>query len=507
MLERTRMLPLITGAAFLPVFFLPFTPEDPFLVPKGVFVSFLACISFFLLFYPSRSQLSSPSGDLILSSFIFLGCMAVSIPGSSNPHAGISEMMRWVYLIIIFFSATKIAWGSKRLSTLLSLSLAISALVAISALLEYIKIVPFYLYPFDGGRRIFSFFGYPNIMAQYLIIIVLWGLGLTLSSDRKITKGFAIVCTLLSMAALLVTFSRGAILATVTGGLFFAFAYLKAMGLTGAGKIKIAVALALLVTALVIAGTVSDSVTGGKTFEQVADMFQRADSYRFMLWDKTVEIFSLHPVTGTGLGNFQIRWYVYAHNEVLQMLVETGIIGLSGFLIFMAVLSKKIKQYYQGISNRKLKIMRLGVVAGFVATLVQSMFSFNLHSATSSFFFFLGAGILCSEPASQTDLKSTPGTSSAGKKMMAFCIAASISILALGGEYKSLMAHYFYSQALLYGKQNKVSLSLESSLKAVQYQPHIAKYHRLAGNMYWKQGQTETAKDHFQKALELSVYY
>jgi O-antigen ligase len=369
------------------------------------------------------------------------------------------------------------------------------------------KIAPFYLYPFDDGRRIFSFFGYPNIMAQYLIITVLWGLGLTLSSDRKITKGFAIVCTLLSVAALAITFSRGAILATVTGGLFFAFAYIKAMGLTGAGKIKIAAALAVLVTASVIAGMVSDSFTGGKTFEQVADMFQRADSYRFMLWDKTVNIFSSHPVTGTGLGNFQIRWYVYAHNEVLQMLVETGITGLSGFLIFMLVLSKKIKRYSQSIHNGKLKVMRLGVVSGFVATLVQSMFSFNLHSATSSFFFFLGAGILCSDPVSQTDPKSTPGTSSAGKNMIAFCIAVSISIWVLGGEYKRFMAHYFYSQALLYGKQNDVSLSLESSLKAVQYQPHIAKYHRLAANMYWKEGETETAKDHFQKARELSVYY
>jgi O-antigen ligase len=425
-----------------------------------------------------------PSRDLVVSSLVFLGCVAISIPGSSNPHAGISELMRWIYLIIILFSATSRTWNSERLITLLSLSLAISALVAISALLEYMKIVPFYLYPFDGGRRIFSFFGYPNIMAQYLIITVLWGLGLTLSSDRKITKGFALVCTLLSMAALSVTFSRGAILATISGIIFFAFAYRKAAGLTGTGKIKIASVLVLLVTASITGVIVSDSYTGGKTFEQIADMFQRADSYRFQLWGKTISTFSLHPLTGTGLGNFQIKWYVYAHNEVLQMLVETGMAGLGGFLIFMIVLSRKIKRNSGITTDRKLKIMRLGILSGVVATLVQSMFSFNLHSPTSSFFFFLGAGVLCSDPVSQAYHKFTRGTLSAARRVVIFSIALSLSIWALGGEYRRFMAHYFYSQALLHGKENEVSLGLESSLKAVQYQPHTAKYHRLAGNLY-----------------------
>jgi hypothetical protein len=297
MIDRYRVRLLIGGAVSLPLFFLPFTPEDPFLVPKQALLSFLACFALIILLYPVETLLRDSSRALLLSSLFLLVCIAISIPGSSNKYAGLTELIRWSYLLIIFFTAIRIDWGLRRLRNFMKMTILISALVAISALLEYFRLVPFYLYPFRGGRTLYSFFGYPNIMAQYLIVTIFWGIAILVSSETKKIRAIALICTMLSVSALLVTFSRGAIISTIMSGLFFSFLYLKIKSNVNVSAKKIIFIVGFLIIACTTSILLSDSASDGKTLIQIKDMFKRGDSYRIMLWSKSFNAFSLNPIT------------------------------------------------------------------------------------------------------------------------------------------------------------------------------------------------------------------
>jgi tetratricopeptide (TPR) repeat protein len=147
----------------------------------------------------------------------------------------------------------------------------------------------------------------------------------------------------------------------------------------------------------------------------------------------------------------------------------------------------------------------VGIITGIFATLTQSMVSFNLHSAAASFFFFLGAGILCANRL--TDKHREPLTGRIFiKNIFVLLIALSLSLWAMHGEYKRLLSHYYFSQAILFQTEEETSKSLEYSLKAIQYQPYNSKYHRFAGRIYLERDQLELAKKYFKKAGNLSLY-
>ena len=102
-----------------------------------------------------------------------------------------------------------------------------------------------------------------------------------------------------------------------------------------------------------------------------------------------------------------------------------------------------VRQQYMNVRGTELKILHMGIITGIFATLTQSMVSFNLHSAAASFFFFLGAGILCANRL--TDKHREPLTGRIFiKNIFVLLIALSLSLWAMHGEYKRLLSHYYF---------------------------------------------------------------
>jgi hypothetical protein len=302
-----------------------------------------------------------------------------------------------------------------------------------------------------------------------------------------------------------VTFTRGANISIITGGLLFSYLIFKTKGFDNTVKRRFKPALVLIIAAFIAGLFIADKVTDGRSVAQLISMFERDDSSRLMLAGKTIDIFSLHPVTGVGLGNYRFVKHIYVHNEILQMLGETGVIGLSGFIVFLFFVLRKLRQQYMNVRSAELKVLHIGIMCGIFATLTQSMVSFNLHTAASSFFFFLGSGILCANRQPDKNRK-PPARNTIIKNSIALLIALSLSLWAVNGEYKRLFSHYCFSQAILYQTKEDTSKSLEHSLKAIKNQPHISKYHRFAGRIYLETGQHGLAKQYFKEAGRLSLY-
>ncbi len=493
------------------------------MVPKMVLLSVIALFALTADFYPVSRMLVEKK-DLLLASVALLACMAVSIPGSTNYYEGLYELKRWALLFVLFIVSSSINWTHNRLLMLFKISMAAGIVVSIYAILEYFEILHFYLYPFQK-RRLFSFFGHHNILAQYLTFAVLWGAAFTADSETIKSRILGFVYVLVSGAALLLTFSRASIISTLFGlGIFFFYLDRSKQGYTGKWKFMLSGVLIAVMILLLIAVI---TAKGEKVKGQALNMIERADSYRFTIWKDTAQMISNNPLRGVGLGNYPIVYpryktgsfdflNLYAYNEPLHITAETGIPGLAGLVIFILMILRHLKKYPIAQSNETGSLIA-GIISGIAATLLESMLSYNLHDATSSYFFFTGLGILCSGKACQPALPTGRQAGYAGGETTHFhrqsalnasalLIAVFIAIWGIYGEYRKIMGHYSYSQALVSNLSNDTKKVFEYTLKSVSYQPHNPKYHYQAAMLYLKHGQKEPAESHFQKARELSPY-
>jgi O-antigen ligase len=118
-------------------------------------------------------------------------------------------------------------------------------------------------------------------------------------------------------------------------------------------------------------------------------------------------MFKDKPLFGQGLGSYMSNYerfqskknrplaeqgIWYAHNSYLQMLSETGLIGLLSFLLIVAVIFKNILAAFRGLKDEQFFSLLLGFSGGLLGYLVQIFSDSTYYSLANSvlFWFFLG---------------------------------------------------------------------------------------------------------------------
>jgi len=114
---------------------------------------------------------------------------------------------------------------------------------------------------------------------------------------------------------------------------------------------------------------------------------------RCLLWDKTYQIADKHPLSGCGIGNWQILFpgeelkglyradlwnvtFTKPHNEYLGVLSETGYVGLLLFTIFVVVLVLRAFFVLLETGDRKDFLYGAIVLSVFVGVCVNALFDF-----------------------------------------------------------------------------------------------------------------------------------
>ncbi len=102
-----------------------------------------------------------------------------------------------------------------------------------------------------------------------------------------------------------------------------------------------------------------------------------------------------NPIVGVGLGNlgyhaqFKLVTHSSAHNIILGLLGETGIIGaVLFFILFGKVVSKYIKDYLAE-SNERMKILRWAFLSSLLGSFVHSLMEPNFEGYQFSIMFWL----------------------------------------------------------------------------------------------------------------------
>jgi O-antigen ligase len=130
---------------------------------------------------------------------------------------------------------------------------------------------------------------------------------------------------------------------------------------------------------------------------------------RFAMSKGAAHIFEDHPVKGAGLGalvavypRYEILYdgklVDHVHNDYMEMLAETGVLGGLCGLAFLWILFREAKSRYVAEQGHFSRALHAGAVTALCGILLHSFVDFNLHIPANALLFLLQVCLATSAP-------------------------------------------------------------------------------------------------------------
>jgi O-antigen ligase len=273
-----------------------------------------------------------------LAYLAFCGWMALGLLFAEDPFTTRKILIFWVVFgVISMLVASSTPKQVERVLLCIALTGGIVAVIAISSgVTQEVEAAG----QFAKGRAQ-SAFAHPNVFAFYLILSLAPAIAMA-GRGGQLRRLLMLVCAGLIIAGLLLTLARGGII----GGA------VSLMVLLWWAPFR-RVAFGLLIVVGVYAAFNLNSLENAKEVsvvsERLGTVTNRQDvqaNPRIRIWSKTFPMVADHPWLGVGEGNYPI-WspryglldigglhYDHAHDLLLTIAAETGLIGLALFLAF-----------------------------------------------------------------------------------------------------------------------------------------------------------------------------
>lgn len=116
---------------------------------------------------------------------------------------------------------------------------------------------------------------------------------------------------------------------------------------------------------------------------------------RLIVWKGAFEIFKANPLIGSGVETFAYSYYKYrptehnltsewdylynkAHNEYLNFLATTGILGLGTYLFFISLFLFYAFKYFKAQKSLNQILLPAAIIGGFISILISNFFGFSV---------------------------------------------------------------------------------------------------------------------------------
>ncbi|MFH1519712.1 MAG: O-antigen ligase family protein [Candidatus Omnitrophota bacterium] len=320
---------------------------------------------------------------------IFFLSLLLSTINSNNIVVNLAQIYKYLSLIAVFYI---IRLSNQEEQKQIFYALVISAsLVALYSLHFLFNISGFTLeylsehnirYPFAkeflASKRAFAPFFSPNLLAGYLIAIIM--ICLNTIVKRKEEKDWlfflSTFCLLMSSLALFFTKSVGGwFIFIITFSLFILLGKLL-----NKKSLMIAFSLIVLLGAIAVNRTLTEVHFKNPLFSL---------NQRISYWKETIKIIADHPIIGVGVGNFSLKEARAAHNSYLQIWAEMGILGIVSWLVIVFVF---IKQGVKNLYSRS-GYCCLGILTAGLSFLCYNLIDFSFFISQVAFLFWLLLGL------------------------------------------------------------------------------------------------------------------
>jgi O-antigen ligase len=256
----------------------------------------------------------------------------------------------------------------------------------------------------EGVHRALGVYGSPNNLALLLdraapILIAVVTMprmtpaGERKSLERQILYSLALIPIL---GALVLTFSRGALLLGLPAAILF-------IGIVRGGRALLA-ALGLLV----LGGVALLPLFGTQRFRSMLDTSAGTGFFRLRLWQSAWNMLRDHPWLGVGLDNFLYQYrtrYIlpdawqepdlsHPHNIVLDFGTRLGIGGIAVLLWLQIAFWRIAWRLYRHLPEGGVRALTLGLMASMVATLAHGLVDNAFFLVDLGFIFLLTLGVI-----------------------------------------------------------------------------------------------------------------
>ena len=207
--------------------------------------------------------------------------------------------------------------------------------------------------------------------------------GLVTSSFISVPRPLRVLSifgTLVMLTSIFVSGSRGGMVAVVIALIVFVYHFWRHEQTSTA------------VRTVLIAAVLASGFIAFFAYDRVASrsVMETNDSMRLQIARDSVHLVAQHPIWGSGLGTFtavypQVRSFPTdlfvnaAHNDYVQLIVETGISGVLFTAAFLFLVFRNALREIHRARRNWFSAVSLAAMVGAVALLVHSLFDFNLE--------------------------------------------------------------------------------------------------------------------------------
>lgn len=278
---------------------------------------------------------------------------------------------------------------------------------------------------FNPTVRMFSTLGQPNWLASYLVLILPFSLAFLLLFKNRNTKLFFALSSALIFWAIILTNSRSGLLGlAISAAVFTILAGTKT--LKSNQKWAIALLAIFVSLTLIYADPINWRIKelaaikkkqGTSAQNQVASPLPDQSSptesgqIRLVVWRGAIKVLSTNPILGTGPETFVSTYYLTrpdehnktseweffynkVHNEFLNYLANTGLLGLGAFLIFLLLTFRELLFKLKPEVSSPNRLMAKAAVAALLGYLTTIFFGFSTVATQVAMFLIIPATLL-----------------------------------------------------------------------------------------------------------------
>ena len=372
----------------------------------------------------------------------------------------------------------------------------------------------------DVKSRVFATFGQPNWLAAYVITLlpVMFTLTIITPYQSRLKKWWFGLTTLLMTIVLLFTQSRSGVVGLGAGMIVLAtgFGWLfrkKSSQLVQFGLIS-------LLVLLPIAYWGSPFTPGlNSLFKQEAaptsaevkleptnrleDGGTDSGEIRKIVWTGAIDIWKRYPILGSGVETFAYSYYqdrplehnlvsewdfLYnkAHNEFLNFLATTGIVGLIAYLTLLISFGViGIKTFLdQQTKKPNQALLTLAFISGLLALSISNFFGFSTVMVAVLLFLYPAFILVQQQPKSIAEKQTIKDFSSDGTQWFGLGVVWLVVLYFLIAITSMWRADHFLYQAKQFAAQQLYLESVPLLEKAITLSPREALYYQELGTTY-----------------------
>lgn len=452
-------------------------------------------------------------GPEALTIGFFLIWSAVSLSWAKNPHVGYEVIFYWLscYLLFIFLSNNGVMNESLIFLAIGATSIVISTI----GIAQHVFSVDWFFQTVPPSVT----FVHRNMAAQavFMGLPVLFVLFFSSGNEKRAIFGWlgATVCILF----IIYTGCRSVWLATITA-LFITLLKVGACYRASSPKkslIKRKCAYAtcsLLFIVFMTNGIDAGQTAKGPIAKKIAEAarLEGTAKGRIDAWRNLIYMIKERPLAGYGLMNTSIYYPVYhnavkkagytvrrqlkyAHNELIQTGVDTGLIGVLGLsLCFIVFIFKGLKSMIG--SDFYSDLYTTAIFSSIIGFLIISMFSFPFRTAMPTLYLFSYFGILLNRQRQTSDWQYTVNLKI--HQVIAFAlllVVAAYGAAVVNSHVRHIAANRYYAKAFMFAKYNQWGDSLVYAGKAYRYNKQDYEIMRQYARAMYKTGDRKGARE------------